>query len=316
MSSTTQPQYDLIIIGSGPAGLTAAIYTSRATINTLIIAGNPPGGQLTTTTEVENFPGFSRGIEGPTLIAEMRTQAEKFGTTLVDENVTAISGNVDTSFTLETDAGNSYTAKAVIVSTGATAKWLGLESETRLRGKGVSACATCDGFFFKDKVIAVVGGGDAAMEEATFLTKFASKVYVLIRGTQEKLKASKFMQEKAQANAKIEFMFNTEVKEVLGDTSVSGLRILNNKTQKETTLDNVQGLFVAIGHKPATQFLEGFVELDKGYIKVSEGTKTSKEGVFAGGDCVDYKYRQAITAAGFGCMASLDAERYLSHKLA
>lgn len=305
--------FDTLILGGGPSGLTAAIYTSRAMIKTLVLAGNPAGGQLTTTTEVENFPGFITGVQGPELVADMRTQAEKFGTTCVNENVVKISGDAQKGFEVETDAGNTYKGRSVIIATGASAKWLGLESETALRGKGVSACATCDGFFFKDKVVAVVGGGDAAMEESTFLTKFASKVYVLVRGDEATLRASKIMKDRAQNNSKIEFVFNIEVTEVLGTDKVAGLRVMNNQTNEEKVMDDVQGLFVAIGHNPNTEFLKDFIELDpKGYIKVENVTATSREGVFAAGDVADYRYRQAITAAGLGCMASLDAIRFLA----
>jgi len=306
--------YDIAIIGSGPAGLTAAIYTSRAELDTLVIGGSPPGGQLTTTTDVENFPGFPEGIMGPDLIANMRKQAQRFGAVFQDENVTNILGSSDDGFVLQTDATNSYSAKSIIVATGASAKWLGLESEQKLRGKGVSACATCDGFFFKDKIVAVVGGGDAAMEEAVYLTKFAPKVYVLVRGARDSMRASKIMQKRAHDNPKVEFLCDTEVIEVLGDAHVSGVRIKNNKTDEATVLKDVQGLFVAIGHKPNTGFLKGFVELDQmGYAKIiGPGTQSSVAGVFISGDVHDHRYRQAITAAGYGCMASLDAERWLA----
>lgn len=308
-----ESNFDLIIIGSGPSGLTAAVYSSRALLKTLVIAGNPPGGQLVTTTEVENFPGFSKGITGPELITEMRSQAQRFESAFVDENVVEINGTFSTGFTIKTDSENVYTSKAVIIATGASAQWLGLESEQRLKGKGVSACATCDGFFFKDKVVAVVGGGDAAMEESTFLTKFASKVYVLVRGSKEQLRASKIMQERAFSNPKIEFMFNTQIREVLGDTSVNGLKVFNNATNTESELPDIRGLFVAIGHKPNTLFLKGFIDLDeKGFVKVTDNTKTSVEGIFVGGDVADYRYRQAITAAGAGCMAAIDATKFLA----
>lgn len=305
--------FDVLILGGGPSGLTAAIYTSRAMLNTLVVAGNPTGGQLTTTTEVENFPGFTHGIQGPELVSNMRMQAERFGTSFVDENVLKISGTAKAGFVVETDAGNTYKGRSVIVATGATAKWLGLESEQRLKSKGVSACATCDGFFFKNKVIAVVGGGDAAMEEATFLTKFASKVYVLIRNTEATMKASKIMKQRAMENSKIQFVFSTEVKEVLGTEHVEGLKVFNSAKNAESVMSDVQGLFVAIGHEPNTKFLNGFIELDqKGYIKSSDITHSTKEGVFVAGDVADYRYRQAITAAGLGCMASLDVIKFLA----
>lgn len=307
--------YDVIIIGGGPAGLTAAIYTSRAFLKTLVIAGNPPGGQLTETTEVENFPGFVDGIQGPDLVSTMRKQAQKFETEFIDENVVSIGQNHDSGFDVTTETGPVFRSKTIIVATGASAKWLGLESEQRLRGKGVSACATCDGFFFKGKEIAVIGGGDASMEEAEYLTKFASKVYLVARSSEGGLRASKIMQQRAKDNPKIEFIYDTVVTEVLGAEFVTGLRIQNIKSNTESTL-NVQGLFVAIGHSPNTAFLSGLVDIDiKGYIKVTDQTKSSVEGIFVAGDVADYRYRQAITAAGMGCMAALDTEKYLSgHK--
>ncbi len=309
--------YEVLILGGGPAGLTAAIYTARAEIDTLVIAGSPPGGQLMLTTDVENFPGFKNGILGPELITNMRAQVERFGADLVVDNVVGISecsdDSADYKFCVRTESGAEYFGKAVIVATGASAKWLNLESEQRLRGKGVSACATCDGFFFKDKVVAVVGGGDAAMEEATYLTKFARKVFVLVRGAEGAMKASKIMQTRAKNNPKIEFMFNIEVKEVLGENVVRGLKLLNNKTGEEQTLA-VDGLFVAIGHQPNTGFLEGLVELDElGYARAKDNIWSNVEGLFIAGDVYDRRYRQAITAAGYGCMAALDVERYLAH---
>lgn len=304
---------DLIIIGGGPAGLTAAIYTSRASIKTLLIEGIPAGGQLTITTEVENFPGFPEGVQGPDLIAKMRDQALRFNTAIVTENVVRVSGDAKSVFEVELSNGQIEKAKSLIIATGASARWLGLESEKRLMGRGVSACATCDGFFFKNKVIAVVGGGDSAMEEATYLTKFATKVYIIVRGSKEQMRASKFMQEKAYANEKIEFIYNTQVIDILGESAVEGIKILNSLDNTEKTMGDVQGVFVAIGHTPNTGFLKGFVELSElGYLKVTDNTKTSLEGVFAAGDVSDYKYRQAITAAGLGCMASLDVEKFLS----
>jgi thioredoxin reductase (NADPH) len=305
--------YDTIILGSGPAGLTAAIYTSRASLRTLVIAGSQPGGQLTTTTEVENFPGFPKGITGPELMANMREQAQRFEVAFVDDDAVKVSGDPVTGFTVETSMSGSFKAKTIIVASGATAKWLDIESEKRLRGKGVSACATCDGFFFKDKIVAVVGGGDAAMEEATFLTHYCTKVYLLARTDEGNLRASKIMQKRAMDNPKIEFKYNTEVSEVLGDNFVSGLRVRNNKTGEESVMSDVQGLFVAIGHHPNTDFIKDFVEVDHvGYIKVTDNTRTSKEGVFVAGDVADFRYRQAISAAGLGCMAALDAQKYLA----
>ncbi len=305
---------DLIIIGGGPAGLTAAIYASRAFIDTLVIEGNPHGGQLTITSDVENFPGFKDGVMGPALIEDMRKQAKRFKSELLEQNVTQISGDAKSGFMITTDSGLVFKTKSVLIASGASAKWIGLDSETKLRGKGVSACATCDGFFFKNKIVAVVGGGDSAMEESLFLTKFASKVYILVRNPKEKMRASKFMLNKALSNPKIEFLFNTEVKEVLGTENVSGLRIIDNTTKAERIMDDVQGLFVAIGHTPNTSFLKGFIDMNElGYILVKNNTNTSKEGVFSAGDVSDARYRQAITAAGFGCMAALDIERFLSH---
>lgn len=313
---------DVLILGGGPSGLTAAIYTSRAGLSTTVLAGNPPGGQLMWTSEVENFPGFPAGIKGPELIALMQRQAERFGAIFHNENATKITGSFKENFEILSDSGERYLAKTVIIATGASAKWLGLESEQKLRGRGVSACATCDGFFFKDKVVAVVGAGDAAMEEALFLTNFASKVYVLTRGSKEEMRASKIMQSRATENPKIEFLAHTEVEEVLGEESVTGLKIKNNATGTASMLDDVRGLFVAIGHKPNTEFLLSenapAVELGKfGYAVPKEctHTHTNAEGVFIAGDVSDHKYRQAITAAGFGCMAALDCQKFLSEKV-
>ncbi len=305
--------FDVLILGGGPAGLTASIYTSRANLKTLVISGQPSGGQLMLTTDVENYPGFPDGILGPELIETFRKQSLKFNTEFKDENVVSVSGSKDKNFIVKTDSGNTYEGRTLIIATGATAKWLELPSEQRLRGKGVSACATCDGFFFKGKNVAVVGGGDTAMEEALFLTKFSPKVYVLMRGSQDKMKASKYMYAKASANEKIVFHFNTEILDVLGGEFVEGVKVVNNLTNETYVMEDVKGLFLAIGHKPNTEFLEGFVTLGKlGYIQVSDNTKTSKEGVFVAGDVSDYKYRQAITASGLGCMAALDAEKFLS----
>ncbi len=303
---------DIIILGGGPSGLTAAIYTSRAHLKTLVLAGNPPGGQLTLTTDVENFPAFPNGVMGPKLIDDMRKQAKKFGTGLENKNAKSISGSFDDGFTVKTEDDQEYHAKVTIVASGASAKWLGLESEQKLRGKGVSACATCDGFFFKGKDVAVVGGGDSAMTEAIFLTKFANKVYILVRKCKEEIRASRIMQERAFANEKIEFLCSTEVKDVLGQFQVEGLEIFNNETKEGSTLD-VQGLFLAIGHKPNTEYLEGFIDLDeRKFAQVTDNVVSSKKGVFVAGDVADHKYRQAITAAGFGCMAALEAEKLLS----
>lgn len=296
----------VIIIGSGPAGLTAAIYLSRAKFAPLVFAGSERGGQLMSTTDVGNFPGFEEDILGPELMRRMQAQAQRFGSVIVDEEV--ISVDFSQKPLSVTTNKQSYTADAIIIATGASARWLGLESEQRLRGKGVSACATCDGFFFKNKRVAVVGGGDTAMEDANVLTKFAEHVTVIHRS--EALAASKFMQERTLANPKITVLYNTEVADVLGDTVVTGVRIRNRKTKEESEIP-LQGLFIAIGHKPNTDFLVGQIDLERGYVKVTDQTKTNIKGVFACGDVHDYRYRQAITAAGSGCMAALDVERYL-----
>lgn len=307
--------YDLIIVGGGPAGLTGAIYSSRAMLNVLVIAGNPPGGQLTTTTEVENFPGFPEGIQGPELVAKLRLQAQKFGAKIEDSNVVSVEGDLDAGFTLLLDSKSVVKGKSVIIATGASARWLGLPSEQRLRGRGVSACATCDGFFFKNVDVAVVGGGDAAVEEGIFLTNFASKVHFFIRESEEEMFASKIMQKRARENKKIELHFLTEIKEILGDKKVEGVIIVNNETREEKTMNDIRGVFIAIGHSPNTSFLKGFIDLDEhGNILVREKTFTTKEGVFAAGDVADIRYRQAITASGLGCMAALDAIKLLSSR--
>ncbi|MFH0928617.1 MAG: thioredoxin-disulfide reductase [bacterium] len=298
---------NVIILGSGPAGLTAAIYAGRAGLKPLVIEGAEPGGQLTTTTEVENWPGEAEGIQGQELIANIRKQAEKFGTRF--EMGKIIEADLKSSpIKLKTES-KTFETRTLIIATGASAKWLGIESETRLRGHGVSACATCDGFFFKGKDIAVIGGGDAALEEATFLTKFASTVTIVVRS--EALRGSLPMQERAKNNPKIKFIWNSEVVEILGDQAVTGIK-LNNKDGRETTLP-VGGVFVAIGHEPNTKIFDGQLELVKGYVVTKPGTtETSLLGVFAAGDVADWRYRQAITAAGRGCMAAIDAEKYLA----
>ncbi len=303
--------HKLVIIGSGPAGLTAAIYASRANLNPVLIAGKEPGGQLMTTTDIENFPGFDEGIMGPDLMLKMFKQAERFGTTVIREDATEV--NLDTHpYTVKT-ANAEYKTETIIIATGATARWLGLESETRLRGRGVSACATCDGAFFRDKKVFVVGGGDSAMEEATFLTKFASSVTVVHR--RDTLNASKYMQERAKANPKISFIWNSEIAEVLGDQKVTGLKLRDTKTNEVMEVD-ADGLFVAIGHIPNTGLVKKYLETDEraGYLLAKDGAKTKYPGVFIAGDVFDFKYRQAITAAGYGCMAALEAERYLAAK--
>ena len=300
---------DVIIIGSGPAGLTAALYAARANLKPLLIEGLESGGQLMLTTAVENYPGFRDGIMGPDLMTEMRAQAERFGTEFVTGDVTAVDLG-DSPFTVKTSE-TAWSGRALIIATGASARLLGLPSERALMGHGVSTCATCDGYFFRDKPIAVVGGGDSAMEEATFLTKFASRVTVVHR--RDALRASKIMQDKAFANSKIAFEWNTEVEEIAdtGQGVVTGAVLRNVQTGARKTLD-VDGVFVAIGHTPNTRLFEGQIELDaNGYIVPRGGARTSVPGVFAAGDVQDHVYRQAITAAGSGCMAAIDAERWL-----
>ena len=300
---------DVIIIGSGPAGLTAALYAARANLAPLLIEGLESGGQLMLTTMVENFPGYREGVMGPDLITELRTQAERFGTQIISGDVTAVElGSRPFAVRLGDDVQETT---ALIIATGASARLLGLPSERTLMGHGVSTCATCDGYFFRDKPIAVVGGGDSAMEEAIFLTKFASQVTVLHR--RDRLRASKIMQDKAFANPKITFEWNTELAEVrdVDQGVVTGVVLRNNNTGETKDLA-VEGLFVAIGHTPNTHLFAGQLELDdNGYIVVGDGTRTRVPGVFACGDVQDHVYRQAITAAGTGCMAAIDAERYL-----
>jgi thioredoxin reductase (NADPH) len=301
---------DVTIIGSGPAGLTAALYSARANLKPLVIEGLEAGGQLMLTTAVENFPGFADGIMGPDLMAAMRTQAERFGAEIVRGHVTAVDLSVRP-FRI-TMGDETIQTQTLIIATGASAKLLGLPSERALMGHGVSTCATCDGFFFRGKPIAVIGGGDSALEEATFLTRFASHVTIVHR--RDTLRASKIMQDKALANPKISFEWNSDVVEVAdgGTGAVTGLKIRNHVTGVEKTLP-VEGVFVAIGHNPNTSLFRGKLDMDEtGYLKTHDGSRTSVEGVFACGDVQDHVYRQAITAAGSGCMASLDAERYLA----
>jgi thioredoxin reductase (NADPH) len=299
-----------IVIGTGPAGLTAAIYLARANLAPLVIEGPEPGGQLTTTTEVENFPGFPEGIMGPDLMTNMRKQAERFGA----EFRTGWINSVDMTkrpFTLSLEGGEQLQAETLIISTGASAKYMGVPGERENVGHGVSTCATCDGFFFRGKKIIVVGGGDSAMEEANFLTRFASEVVLVHR--REEMRASKIMQDRARENPKITWALNrTPLEVVAGPMGVTGLKVRNNATGVEEVVET-QGLFVAIGHTPNTKFLDGQIDTDElGYIRVNPGTtETNIPGVFACGDVQDHKYRQAITAAGSGCMAALDCEKYL-----
>ncbi len=321
MSSTQQPSlHDVVIIGSGPAGLTAAIYTARASLDPLVLEGEPsstgdqPGGQLMLTTEVENFPGFPEGIMGPELMINFKAQAERFGAKMETVKATKVDFS-ERPFKIwisgtDTDAEPTYLAKTVIVSTGAEALMLGLPKETELTGYGVSTCATCDGFFFRDQDIAVIGGGDSALEEASFLTKFASTVTIVHR--RDELRASKIMQDRAFANPKIKFLWDTEVAALKGEEKLEGLVVRNKKTGEESDLD-VTGMFVAIGHRPNTDLFKGQLEMkDNGYLVTeTPSSRTNVEGVFACGDVQDDTYRQAITAAGSGCTAAIDAERFL-----
>lgn len=312
--------YDVAIIGSGPSGYTAALYASRAFLKTKIFTGIQLGGQLTTTTEVDNFPGFPKGIMGPQLMVDMKAQVERFGAEVDSRVVSKVAlGKDGKTFLLTTESGVEE-SKTVIIATGASAMYLGLPSETTLAGKGVSACATCDGFFFRGKEVVVVGGGDTAMEEATFLSKFATKVTIIHR--REEFRASAIMLERAKKDPKITFLTNKVIEEIVGDTAVTGVRIKDAKTS-EVSVYPTQGVFLAIGHKPSTAFLQGLVSLDpKGYVVVNHPqsplepqTATNIPGLFAAGDCVDPRYRQAIVAAGQGCMAAMDAEKYLEEKI-
>jgi thioredoxin reductase (NADPH) len=299
---------EVVIIGSGPAGLTAAIYTARANLAPMMIEGIESGGQLMLTTDVENYPGFVDGIMGPELMESMRKQAMRFGTEVVTDNVRSVDLS-EQPFKVTT-ASETYVAKSLIISTGASAKMLGVPGERELLGHGVSTCATCDGFFFRDQELLIVGGGDSALEEATFLTKFASKVTVVHR--RDALRASKIMQDRAFANPKVEFIWDSAIEEILGDGKVTAAKIKNLKTG-ETSEVSAGGVFVAIGHTPNTSLFEGQLTLTGGYIETpGEGTQTSVPGVFAAGDVVDHIYRQAVTAAGTGCAAALDAERYIA----
>src|SRR5690625_188494 len=302
--------FNVVIIGSGPAGLTAALYTARADLSPIVFEGPEPGGQLMQTTDVENYPGYPDGVLGPKMMEDFRKQAVRFGADCRYGYVTDIDFN-GRPYKLTVDEETTVYARFIIISTGAEAKWLHLESEQRLRGRGVSACATCDGAFFRDEHVVVVGGGDTAMEEALFLTKFARKVTVLHRRLE--LRASKVMQKRAMENPKIEFIWNTELAEVMGEHAVEGVKIKNNKSNEYTTLEDVTGVFVAIGHRPNTDLFKGVLSMDDvGYI-ITKGrtTETDLPGIFASGDAMDPIYRQAVTAAGTGCQAAIDAERFL-----
>ena len=305
----------VLIIGSGPAGYTAAVYAARAMLNPILVYGVQPGGQLSTTTDVENYPGFSDVIQGPWLMDQMRDQAKAVGTDLIEDHISSVNLK-STPFEAIGDSGQKYTADSIIISTGAQARWLNIKSEQEFRGFGVSACATCDGFFFKEKEVAVVGGGNAAVEEAMFLTKFASKVHLIHR--RNELRAEKLLQEKLKANKKIKIVWDSIVEEVIGTTEpkgVNGIKIKNLKTNNTSEL-KVDGLFIAIGHDPATSLFKNQLNMDKeGYlITKPDSTITNIPGVFAAGDVKDKIFRQAVTAAGMGCMAALEAEKHLSNK--
>ena len=315
MNNKSTKHTKVLILGSGPAGYTAAIYAARAMLKPILVHGSQPGGQLTTTTDVENYPGYSKVIQGPWLMEEMKGQAEAVGTEMIQDHIKKVD-LTKKPFTVEGDSGQTYTADSIIISTGAQARWLNIKSEQNFRGFGVSACATCDGFFFKDKEVAVVGGGNAAVEEAMFLTKFASKVKLIHR--RDKLRAEKMLQEKLKANKKIEIIWDSVVEDVLGTAEpkgVNAIKIKNVKDNKTKEL-KVDGLFIAIGHDPATSLFKDQLEMDKeGYlITKPDSTITNVPGVFAAGDVKDKIFRQAVTAAGMGCMAALEAEKHLSSK--
>jgi len=302
----------VLIIGSGPAGYTAAIYASRAGLSPVLYTGGQPGGQLTITNDVENYPGYPEGVNGPQMMEDFQRQAERFGTDVRYGLVTEVDFS-QTPHKITVDDQKQILADTVLISTGASAKWLGLESETRLNGNGVSACAVCDGFFFRGQEVAIVGAGDTACEEASYLSNICSKVYMIVR--RDEMRASQIMQKRVMNNPKIEILWNTETEEILGETEVSGVRLKNNITGELRDL-TVTGFFVAIGHEPNTGIFKDFLQMDEsGYIITKSGsTKTNIEGVFACGDAQDHIYRQAVTAAGTGCMAALDAERYLAEK--
>ena len=300
---------NVIIIGSGPAGYTAAIYAARANLKPILVSGFQPGGQLTITTDVENYPGYEDPIQGPWLMDQMQKQAAHVGTKIINSQVTEVFLNEDVK-KLNLDNGTTLNAKTVIISTGAQARWLGLENESKFQGHGLSACATCDGFFFKDKEVAVIGGGNSAAEEALFLTKFATKVYLIHR--RDKLRAEKILQDRLKENSKIEFIWNSEVTKFNGNDDLESIDLLDKKDNQTSTL-KIDGLFIAIGHDPATQLFKGQLKMDDGgyIITDPDSTKTSIDGVFAAGDVKDKIYRQAVTAAGMGCMAALEVEKYL-----
>jgi thioredoxin reductase (NADPH) len=308
--SQVNEQVKVLIIGSGPAGYTAAIYAARAGMSPVLYTGGQPGGQLTITTDVENYPGYPEGIMGPEMMEDFRKQAERFGTQVRYGLVTQVDFNARP-HKVVVDDQKTILAETVIISTGASAKWLGLESETRLNGRGVSACAVCDGFFFRGQEVAIVGAGDTACEEASYLANICSKVYMIVR--RDEMRASQIMQNRVKNNPKIEILWNTETQEILGAEEVTGMRVLNTKTEKISEI-SISGFFVAIGHEPNTGIFKEFITMDEaGYIKTIPGTtKTNVEGVFACGDAQDHVYRQAVTAAGTGCMAALDAERFLA----
>ena len=314
MSEKPTKHTKVLIIGSGPAGYTAAVYAARAMLKPILVYGSEPGGQLPTTTDVENYPGFAKAIQGPWLMEQMKEQAHAVGTEMIEDHISSV--NLKSKpFEATGDGGQKYTADSIIISTGAQARWLNLKSEQEFRGFGVSACATCDGFFFKDKEVAVVGGGNAAVEEAMFLTKFASKVKLIHR--RDKLRAEKLLQTKLMENKKIEIIWDSVVEEVIGDDNpknVKGIKIKNVKTNEVIEM-NLDGVFIAIGHDPATQLFKDQLEMDnEGYLVTkSDSTETNVPGVFAAGDVKDKVFRQAVTAAGMGCMAALEAEKHLSH---
>ena len=315
MKNNSEKHSKVLIIGSGPAGYTAAIYAARAMLKPILVHGAEPGGQMTTTTDVQNYPGYSDVIQGPWLMDQMKDQAKAVGTDMIQDHIKKINLNKKP-FEAIGDSGQKYTADSIIISTGAQARWLNLESEQKYRGFGVSGCATCDGFFFKDKEVAVIGGGNAAVEEAIFLTKFATKVKLIHR--RNELRAEKMLQKKLMENKKIEIIWDSVLEEVLGNEKpkgITGIKIKNVKTNKTTQL-NVHGLFIAIGHDPATSLFKGQLDMDKeGYlITKPDSTQTNKPGVFAAGDVKDKIFRQAVTAAGMGCMSALEAEKFLASK--